>query len=218
MLNYLQFRTACDSTFGVFLVVWFFARHVSYMVVCRSMYADIPPMMPYGCYNSKTGVRTSSDGGSAILTHFLQPFRDPGGEICFNRSIRLTFLGLLLALQVLTLIWFGMILRVAYTVISGQSAKDDRSDDEVEEEEYEEEIHLDWDAKMSSPPLPSTPALDQEVVDVENLQRRSNSPSASSASGAARARGRRAAARASAISIPDKKELLGRIGCDKPAT
>jgi acyl-CoA-dependent ceramide synthase len=122
-----------------------------------------------------------------------------------------------MALQVLTLIWFGMIIRVAYGVVSGKAAQDDRSEDEADEEEVEEEEYEvdDWDTK--TPTLPSVQPLEQEVVKEENvnwMQGRTSSPSS-----LARGRGRRAgSARASAISIPDKKELLGRIGCDKPVS
>lgn len=49
------------------------------------------------------------------------------------------FIFLLLALQVLTLMWFYMIIGVAVKVIKGGQAEDTRSDDEDSEEEKEEE-------------------------------------------------------------------------------
>jgi acyl-CoA-dependent ceramide synthase len=92
-LNYLRFRKACDVTFGVFLVVWFIARHVLYMTVCRSIVVDVPKTMPYGCFASTTGQQVSTDGGSAVLANVLQPFNDPDGLVCFNPVIRYGFLG-----------------------------------------------------------------------------------------------------------------------------
>src|ERR1700760_1519525 len=130
MLNYLDLRVACDIAFGIFLVVWFVSRHIVYPMVCWSIVVDVPQLMPYGCYDSVTSKRVSEDGGSAVLANVLQPFNDPKGLVCFNANIRYGFLGLLLALQTLTLIWFGMILRVAYGVLSGKAAQDSRSDDE----------------------------------------------------------------------------------------
>ena len=58
------------------------------------------------------------------------------GLVCWNDNIKWTFLGMLLALQcVCYSCWFGMIIRVAYKVLSGQGADDTRSDDEDEEDE-----------------------------------------------------------------------------------
>jgi acyl-CoA-dependent ceramide synthase len=114
------------------------------------------------------------------------------------------------------MIWFGMIIRVAYGVIIGKAAQDERSEDEAEEEEIEEEYEVDdWDVKL--PSLQSVQTLDPEALNKENI---TGMPErASSPSSVAKGRGRRAgAARASAISLPDRKELLGRIGCDKPTS
>jgi acyl-CoA-dependent ceramide synthase len=218
-LNYLRFRKACDVTFGVFLVVWFIARHVLYITVCRSIIVDVPKTMPYGCFASTTGQQVSADGGSAVLANVLQPFNDPDGLVCFNPVIRYGFLGLLLALQILTLIWFGMILRVAYSVLSGKAAQDSRSDDEEELEDEDLEADVE---EYDEADLPSD-SYDQEAKgtwaepgqdDAASKQARAGTPQS-------KGRNRRAAgpARTSAISIPghvDRKELLGRIGCDKP--
>jgi acyl-CoA-dependent ceramide synthase len=61
------------------------------------------------------------------------------GTVVFTKEILGTFVILLLALQVLTLMWFYMILRVAWKVIKGGGADDTRSDDEDDGEEEEEE-------------------------------------------------------------------------------
>jgi len=88
--------------------------------------------MPYGCYDTVSGVFVSADAGTSVFANILQPFNDPAGLVCFNPQTRWSFLGLLLALQTLLVIWFGMILRIAYGVISNKGAQDLRSEDEEE--------------------------------------------------------------------------------------
>jgi acyl-CoA-dependent ceramide synthase len=186
------------------------------MTVCRSIVVDVPKTMPYGCFASTTGQQVSTDGGSAVLANVLQPFNDPDGLVCFNPVIRYGFLGLLLALQILTLIWFGMILRVAYSVLSGKAAQDSRSDDEEELDDESEVEEVEYDEADAD-------AYDQEAKGAREESVHDDAASKQTRTGASQGRGRnrRAAgpARTSAISIPshgDRKELLGRIGCDKP--
>jgi len=131
------------------------------------------------------------------------------------------FFSLLSALEVLTLIWFGMILKVAYGVLSGKGADDSRSDGEesdVEVEEYEEEdVSLDLPSTEFSKPEISS--LDSDTPD-SALEEARGTKRPESPAAAGRGRRTRGAARTSAISIPghgDRKELLGRIGCDKPS-
>lgn len=199
------------------------------MAVCWSIYAIVPIAMPYGCYDSVSGQRlpespkTPADGGSEIMYEVMQPFRDPEGPVCFNTRIRWAFLGLLGGLQVITLVWFWMIIKVAYKVLTGQGADDSRSDDEGEEgEEEEEETFLnekDGDIGNMEKGNGGQAALSvaqhpfEQEVGVEGLhfdtptRRRSERLY------------KRSSSRASGISIPgsgDRKELLGRIGCEKP--
>lgn len=218
MLNYLDMRTPCDIAFGVFITAWLITRHIFYPIICWSIHADVPKVMPYGCYDSVTGQQISKNGGSSIWTNVLQPFNRPEGVICFNNTIRISFLGLLLALQVLTLLWFGMILRVAYRVLSGKGSEDPRSDDEAEEEEEIE--HEEFEVEIPTFEVHSDMAKAhpiEEEVDADALNhklRKSGAPVP------LRRTSRRTGARATAISIPghgDHKELLGRIGCDKPS-
>ena len=61
------------------------------------------------------------------------------GTVVFKKEILGTLVILLLALQVLTLMWFYMILRVAWKVIKGGGADDTRSDDEGDDDEEEDE-------------------------------------------------------------------------------
>jgi acyl-CoA-dependent ceramide synthase len=183
--------------------------------VCRSIIVDVPKTMPYGCFESTTGQQVSTDGGSAVLANVLQPFNDPDGLVCFNPVIRHGFLGLLLALQILTLIWFGMILRVAYSVLSGKAAQDSRSDDEdeaLDDDDLEAEEEYDDTDPLSD-------SYDQEAKGAAHDDAASRQSRGGAAQGKGRNRRAAGPARTSAISIPghgDRKELLGRIGCDKP--
>jgi len=190
--------------------------------------------MPYGCYDtsSSIGTRISRDGGSAVWANIVQAFAHPDGVVCFNRRIQLGFFALLMALQALTLIWFATIVRIAYAVVSGRGAQDARSDDEASEPEPEGEGEGDGEADddddVLDPVLEESPAVlvplnkedekerERDVEEPREPKRMSPGPS-SGRSGRRRGRGR--GARASGISIAghsDHKELLGRIGCDKP--
>lgn len=192
--------------------------------------------MPYGCYDAVTGAQTSNDGGSDILSNVMHAYTNTGSDVCFNSRIHYGFLSLLLVLQVLTIIWFGMICRVAYGVLCGRGAEDSRSDDEGDEDEDEEIENQFADDKIIDFVAQKEPELallrDQpleEEVGVEelrfnNIKKKGANGVAVAAAAAAAASStvpaRRSKGRASGISIPghgDHKELLGRIGCDKPS-
>jgi len=199
-----------------------------------------PGLVPYGCYDTsagsnRVGVRISAEGGTAIWSNVFQPLTRPGGIVCFNPRIKFGFLSLLMALQVLTLLWFGMIVRVAYGVVTGKGAQDSRSDDEVSDVEYEVEVEgeiqgdeiSDDESDVVDLALEESPAILRSIVKgkegsveapVVNGARRT-SPQPTNSAGQRR-RGRTRGSRATGISIPghgDHKELLGRIGCDKPS-
>ena len=202
--------TACDIVFGIFILAWFVARHVLYMVHFWSTSRSIGTLKTYGCYSSVTGERLSYDGGSELLSNILQPFYWPDGPVCFNQRVFVTLWGLLLVLQLLMIIWFVMIVRVAYRVLSGQGAEDTRSDDEDEiEESVEKAVPSHTCAEMS--PKLQLPLIEQEVgAEAMHKPRKSNS---------GRNNCRKPNNRSTGLSIPghsDRKDLLGRIGCDKP--
>ncbi|KAI4215384.1 MAG: hypothetical protein LQ351_002284 [Letrouitia transgressa] len=219
ILKYLQFRTACDFAFGAFMVVWVGARHVLYLTVCYSIYAHIPEEITYGCY---WGSNKELQGPIEVprgFSHLLQPFRDPRGLVCWDNSIKWTFLGTLLALQGILLIWFGMIIRVALKVIRGGEAEDSRSDDEGSDEEDEEEEMEEGEddsqfqkkrRQLMQKQAIEVPPLEEEVgVEAINLSPQRMSPSR---------KFRKASSHSSGVHLPsDRKELLGRIGCDKGA-
>ncbi|KAI4232046.1 MAG: hypothetical protein LQ349_005233 [Xanthoria aureola] len=217
LLKYLNLQTACNITFGVFMLVWFGARHVLYLLVCWSIYADIPKEITYGCYR---GASANLEGPSHVpndFNHLVQPFKDPQGLVCWNNGIKWAFLATLLTLQVILLIWFGMIIRVALKVLKGGEAEDSRSDEEESDEEEIDEEGEKRHFQSGSQRNVSTKGhslglrpLEEEVgVESIHLIARNKSPNSIY---------RKVGSTTSGVHLPsDSKELLGRIGCDKGA-
>ena len=207
ILKYLKFQVACDIAFGVFILVWFVTRHVLYLMVVYSVYDDTPKEINYGCYsggahNVSGPIKVPND-----YAHLIDPFRNPNGLVCWDNSIKLAYVYTLSALQVLLLLWFGMIIRVAVKVLRGGEAEDSRSDDEDEEEEEEESYEVAYDKKSSYNKPIELPPLEEEVSFEElNIRTHKSSPAR---------RYRKGGGIASGVNLhSDRKELLGRIGCD----
>ncbi|KAI4235716.1 MAG: hypothetical protein L6R40_006405 [Gallowayella cf. fulva] len=217
LLKYLHLQTACNVAFGAFMLVWFAARHVLYLMVCYSLYADIPREVTYGCYRGSNAELEGPLDVPEDFDHLIQPFRDPQGLVCWDNSIKWAFLNTLLALQVLLLIWFGMIVRVAVKVLQGGEAEDSRSDhEETGESESDEEDEK--SGCQQRPPKPKSAnghpieiAPSEEEVSVESINLMAHNRSLNR-------RYRKVGSTASGVHLPsDRKELLGRIGCDKGA-
>lgn len=107
--------------------------------------------------------------------------------------------------------WFVLIVRVALHVLRGGPAHEVRSEDEGEEDEIDEEeekaplvfAHHETLGDVEQAPY-------EEEVGVEAINLRGRTSTAS--------RYRKGNSSASGVSLPghsDRKELLGRIGCDK---
>ncbi|KAJ5281405.1 hypothetical protein N7478_006777 [Penicillium angulare] len=204
ILKYLGFENACNVAFAVFMGTWVVTRHYLYNVLWWSIHKNIPAAMPYGCYSSATGEMTSTNAYPDTFAYLFAPFRSLENPICMNRSIKWIFLSFLLSIQALSIVWFTMIVRVAYLVVAKGNAEDTRSDDEEDIEISDESASNDnvrLAAKEGAIPAPvvneSAPGLDR---------RRSNGAVPVRARGHGR--------------IPfdqsDRKALLGRIGCEKP--
>lgn len=194
-LKYLGFGTICDVMFGLFMATWFMARHVFYLMTCWSIYADTPRIIGDSCYR---GDMDNLEGPLPIPTegwsHVFEQFYDPQGYVCFGRNARYTFLSALLFLQLITIVWGGMIVRVAIKVLKGGAAEDTRSDDEEEEEEEEvdEKIPLEVEAGI-------------EDIDFQAWERRTGVNKT------------KRTGTSTGISLPghsDRKEFLNRIGCE----
>ncbi|RDB22787.1 Sphingosine N-acyltransferase lag1 [Hypsizygus marmoreus] len=111
MIRYIEIsQIACDLTFVWFLVSWFITRHVFFNFAIVSTFTDLPRLVPFAWL--------------------------PEEGRYLSKSAWIVFCTLLTALQVLQVIWFGMICRVAWRVITtDKGASDDRSDDEGDDKE-----------------------------------------------------------------------------------
>ncbi|EXJ81157.1 hypothetical protein A1O3_07447 [Capronia epimyces CBS 606.96] len=251
ILKYLHYNVVCDIAFGIFMVTWFFTRHVLFPMVLYSIYAHIPQEIQYGCYKGSVldlqgPLPPPNDWG-----HLMQPFRDPVGLVCWNNKIKWSFLISLIALQVVLLVWFAAIIRVAYKVVTGQGADDVRSDDEDEEEEegisdvtipmsgpenkgnnYIDTVHLcvdpqphfeaevlSTDANFSLSNSSKSTTKSKSKYKAERSAHSEVTRSTSSGSSSSRRKHKHESAHSSSVNLlaasSDRKELLGRIGCDK---
>ncbi len=188
--------------FGVFMLSWLVARHFLYLAVCYSVWTDAAEVMPVGCFkgtkDNLTGpFEAPTDQG---ITYLLEPLWDSEGMFCFNESVQWSFLSMLLFLQCLTIIWFSMIIRVAIKVFKGGPAEDVRSDDEAGEGEGEDEDEFVYEEAQ-----PLEEEVGVEDIDLKNWERRTGVK-------------RQVVSATTGVSLPghsDRKELLGRIGCEK---
>jgi acyl-CoA-dependent ceramide synthase len=108
MLKYMGFNQACDAAFVAFLVGWLCMKHLFYNYCTWSAMTDGLESIESKCYYDEQGNLVR----------------------CFTPRIHWTFISMLLILQVIQLIWLGMILRVVAKILKGGSAEDTRSDDE----------------------------------------------------------------------------------------
>lgn len=193
------------------MLSWVLARHVLYLTVCWSIYAHIPEIIPAACFTGPQNALVGPHDPAPGYGYLLEPFINPEGTVCFTNEVRWGFLLSLLSLQVLTLLWFGLIVKVAVRVVQGTGADDVRSDDEAEdEEEVVEEENLEAEAALTE--VKDDVVYAEEDVGVDQIDLR----------GWERRHGVRKRApppSSSGVSLPghhsDRKELLGRIGCEK---
>lgn len=192
------------------MLTWVITRHVFYVMVCKSVWQDIPEVINLGCYRGKEGNMTGPFPPPDYFMHLIEPFRDPEGVVCFNQPIKWGFLTCLLFLEGMMIMWFAMICRVAAKVLRGGEADDVRSDDEDEGEDEEEQVEdqsVFYKELASIESKPLVPLEEEVGVEAINLKGRSKSK-----------RYRSGVSSAASVTIPghsDRKELLGRIGCDK---
>lgn len=103
------------------------------------------------------------------------------------------------------MLWFTMIIRVAYRVLKGQGADDSRSDDE-DEDDAESDADVDTEKSQhlldAEPPKPV-----EQVVGVEELNIKRKSSPSTRFSAVRKEQG-------SSSGIGVKKEILNRIGCE----
>lgn len=193
-LKYAGYKTLCDIMFGVFMLSWLIARHVLYIMVCWSVYAHTAEVMTLGCYRGSNDDIVGPEAPPPGVMWVLEPFYNHTGRICNTDVVKWFFLAPLIALQGITIYWFTMIMRVAMKVIRGDGAEDSRSDHESVDEE---------DEYVYEEAEPLEEEVDADEIDLRSWERRT---------------GVRRQASSSGVSLPghsDRKELLGRIGCEK---
>jgi very-long-chain ceramide synthase len=209
ILRYLRHETACNIAFGLFVVVWFIARHVMYLKLCYDIYTDVPgpTTMLFGCYNGSTNeLIPDMPAHPDYFSHLLLPFKNIDDVICLNTQVKYIFLGMLLLLQSLSLVWFGMILKVVTGILTGGKAEDTRSDDEDGAYESVDEVEVEKKSRQMN------------VTDL-NVCVGSGSEVSSGITGVStmtRPNPRVTTGRRMLMDAENRKELLARIGCDKP--
>ena len=184
------------------MIAWFITRHVFFLIATHSVYSDSAREINLGCYWGSNEDLHGPFHTPDRFGHLLQPFKDPAGMVCWTLQVRWIFVGMLLCLQIILCIWFGMIMRVAWKVLQGgEEADDPRSGDEDggEGEHFAQPLmaQLKADAFIEVPPL-------EEEVGVESINLTGH-----------KSRYRKGTGTASGVTLhSDRKELLGRIGCD----
>jgi acyl-CoA-dependent ceramide synthase len=104
MLKYCGFNTLCDVVFGFFMISWVVTRHFFFgYIIYSTMFES---------------------------TQFVELKWDPEEEHFYSRKTQIFFVTLFLLLQALIYFWFYLICRVAYRVIMGDNAHDNRSESE----------------------------------------------------------------------------------------
>ncbi|TLS21729.1 uncharacterized protein PpBr36_09496 [Pyricularia pennisetigena] len=223
LLKYTGFDTACDVFFGLFMLSWVIARHFVYLTVCWSIYKETDRVIPKGCFR---GPGDKIEGPFPVptergLIYILEPLVSNDALVCFSEPVKWGFLASLLFLQAILLVWLVAIFRVAVKVLRGTGAEDTRSDDEEDEEDieadgmtYQKTGATLTDAvagrggKTTRSDDDNDEPIEEEVgvedIDFKGWGRRSGI--------------KRQASSATGVSLPghsDRKELLGRIGCEK---
>jgi acyl-CoA-dependent ceramide synthase len=140
--------------------------------------------------------------------HLFWPFKHVDGAICVNKEVKWIFLGMLLMIQVLSMIWFGMIINVIVGILRGGSAEDSRSDDEGEEDEEETEVNTHDGKTRKGRPV--------NVTDLNVCVDGGSSTTSINRRVGALSPKPNMVTRRSLLDGEKRKELLARIGCEKP--
>lgn len=112
LLKYAGKRVACDVMFLVFMLLWITMRHGVYNYLYYHAWTRAQLLM--------------------LLSECI-----PGvvQKRCWDLKVVYMFLAMLGGLQVITLIWMYLIMKVAYKVITGLGAEDVRSDEDDTDDE-----------------------------------------------------------------------------------
>lgn len=92
-----------------------------------------------GCFSTTTWEQISTDGGNVILSNLYQPLLNPNGPMCVNRTLQVSILACLVALQAIMASWSWMIIHLVWKTLRHGAVDDDRSDDEADPDELDED-------------------------------------------------------------------------------
>jgi acyl-CoA-dependent ceramide synthase len=138
LLKYLGYSTICDYAFGLFLIGWIAGRHGVYNMITYSVIKDSLRVIKPGCYRVPSG--EFIEGQELTLEIIRNTFTFQTDVVCFSEPVQRCFMVLLVGLQIITLVWLYMILKVAIRVVTGAGADDTRSEDEADDDEEVDEI------------------------------------------------------------------------------
>lgn len=110
ILRYCGFQTMCDVLFGLFVVVWIVLRHGLYN---------------YLFWHAATRAKSLMASGKCLSIEGINHQKR-----CWTDNVITVFLSLLGGLQIITIIWMYLIVKVLVKVVTGSNAEDVRSDDE----------------------------------------------------------------------------------------
>lgn len=123
MLRYIEVsQLATDAVFGWFLLSWLVTRHFLFVLVIKSAIFDAPRLIAMDNFQTRTALTTF-----CILLLALEV--SPPSPLFFPQRPNLVS-SMTLFQQLMQCIWFWMICRVAWRVVTGKGAADERSDDE----------------------------------------------------------------------------------------
>jgi very-long-chain ceramide synthase len=179
-----------------------------YLQLCYDIYRDVPgpDTMLYGCYSGTTNeLLTDIAAHPDYFSHLLWPFRDLDGVICLNAEVKWLFLAMLGFLQLLSMIWFGMIIKIVAGILMGGNAEDIRSDDEEDEEV---DAGIEPEVEKTQRPM--------DVTDLNVCVGGSSTGEIDKAPVVLSPRPKPTSTRRRLMAAENRKELLGRIGCEKP--
>lgn len=107
VFKYLGFETLCNLTFLTFLVSWVVCRHGIYLYQLWYAYFVATDFIKDNCKSDSFG-----------------------RKFCFKQNSHDLFGLLMLMLQIISIMWLVMIIRVLVNMLRGAPAEDSRSDDE----------------------------------------------------------------------------------------
>jgi len=121
MLRYLELPA--DIIFGLFLISWLITRHILFILIIVSTFTDVHKVLDYAWI--------------------------PEEGVWFTRPVFIAFVSMLIALQLLQVLWFAEICKVTYRVVSGLGVDDTRSEDE------DDDVSQPDDCQEESPASPT---------------------------------------------------------------